>query len=328
MTELLRPGVGKVVPASDALQEILERRTALVRQALDALVIAQLEGDSRQVQLRQQDVGDVLMQSAALADLIGRRRLWLELDSRVGPDGERRAREQQREPQRSFALGGPTPVAAVPFEQAVTALLERDPRLAVGWREVQRVYTRQRGFSLAKVVSQTLVRKVTDAAQILLAQGARAGVAPVAVQDQLIALAAANNLPLTKAYVETVYRTNMATAFTAGRLRQAQDPAVRAVTPGFRYDAVGDADTRENHMALDGLLAAQDDPVWQQCSPPLGYNCRCTLALATRRELEAAGVIQDGRVFAVRKPAGGGPDPGFAKVGRTDSEVYPPGPAL
>lgn len=289
-------------------------------------MIAQLDGDPREVQQRQQDLGDLLIQSAALADMVGRRRLWLEFDQRV------RSRPEDR--LRGFAgLGlthyaeieaGATPVAKVPFDEAIADLLQRDPRLAIGWQEVQRVYTRERGFSLAKAATQVLVDRI----QLQLAQAIQSGRSPTAVQEEIRQEAQANTLPFTRGYTETVYRTNMNSAFTAGRMRQARAPEVRAVTPGFRYDAINDGAVRPNHQALDGVVALQNDPIWQSCSPPLGYNCRCTLALATAAELRQAGVVRDGRAFSVTKPAGAGPDPGFAKVNRTDAEVYPPGPPL
>ena len=343
---------GKVHQPVDELQEILDARTTLVRDRMNDLLVAQIEGDQKKVLHAQQALGDVLIESAALSDMLGRRRLWLEYDAKTG------VRSPVVPAARTFAagdagsasaLGGlesvppldptappppplpdaKTPVAPVPFAEAITALLKREPRLAVGWKEVQRVYTRERGFSLAKVTSAKLVEAVTDKVQIALASGA----SPTRVQDEIKQLAEANELPFTNGYVETVYRTNMNTAYNAGRMRQARAPEVRATLPGFRYDTAGPStqqggDTRPNHAALDGFVAAQNDPVWNECSPPLGYNCRCALVLVTRRELEQAGVIRDGQVFQQDKPPGGGPDKGFLKENRTDAEVYPPGPQL
>jgi SPP1 gp7 family putative phage head morphogenesis protein len=429
-----------VKPPTDEFQALLERNSITLRRAMDGLVIAKLSGTTKQRQQARQEAGDVLVQTAALADMLGRRRLLLELDARVGASGVSRAREEDlgglrafrssrpisyavnRDPGigrpgdvfvdlpasvaaevanayggtirqlgiarkivggrkgllgspaairqiagfakedfdgapeeegglsvpkatqtrvrkwatqviqdlargfsvRAFSLNEQTPIVPVPFEEAITDLLERDPRLAVGWLEVQRVYTRERGFSLARSLDET----ITDRIQIIIAQAIREGQSPTRTQEGILEAAQGNALPFTRGYVETVYRTNANTAYNAGRMRQARDPAVRAVTPGFRYDAVGDADTRKNHRAMDGVVAAQDDPIWSTCSPPLGYNCRCVLALATRSELRREGVIRDGRTFQVSKPPDAGPDEGFAKVGRTDQQVYPAGPPL
>ncbi len=69
---------------------------------------------------------------------------------------------------------------------------------------------------------------------------------------------------------------------------------------------------RPNHLAADGFVAAVDDPVWQQLTPPLGFNCRCALAIVTKRKARQAGVIdEDGSAIFQAKPAGAGPDAGF-----------------
>lgn len=305
--------------------------------ALDELTIAKFSGDPTTFKAKLRDLGDLMAQTSILADLLGRKKLFEEIEERTSKRAFARKigdlfRTEEPPPPlpKDPAAGFPgnpeeiTPVAHVPFEEAISDLLERTPELAFGFREVQRVFTQERAFALALSVDRVL----TDRIQIALARLVSEGATQLGAENEILRLSEEHEAGFTRGYVETVYRTNLNTAFTAGRMRQARDPAVRAVVPGFRYDAVGDADTRPNHRALDGMVALQDDPVWEECSPPLGYNCRCTLALATRAEVEAAGVLRDGKRFAVRKPAAGGPDEGFVKVGRTDAQVYPSGPPI
>ncbi len=100
------------------------------------------------------------------------------------------------------------------------------------------------------------------------------------------------------AYSETIYRTNLNTAYNAGRIRQAQDPAIAAFHPAFRYDAISDSDVRrgrpednnENHLALDGVIAATNHPFWSVYSPPNGFNCRCSLQMLSVFQLERMGI--------------------------------------
>jgi SPP1 gp7 family putative phage head morphogenesis protein len=47
--------------------------------------------------------------------------------------------------------------------------------------------------------------------------------------------------------------------------------------PNLRYEAVGDARTRPEHAALDGIVKPIDHPFWKKYFPPNGWNCRCTV---------------------------------------------------
>lgn len=120
-------------------------------------------------------------------------------------------------------------------------------------------------------------------------------------------------------YANTVFRTNVNTAVTAGRFRQAQDPAVRAVIPAFRFDSVGDGDTRHNHDAADGMILRVDNVLWNRIAPPLGYNCRCQVSLVSIIDLEDEGHVNpDGSIRESKLPAGAFPDEGFRHGGRPD----------
>lgn len=87
--------------------------------------------------------------------------------------------------------------------------------------------------------------------------------------------------------LETIYRTNMQSAFMAGRRKQIEAEAAEA--PYVQYIAVMDGRTRPSHAALNGRVFRVDDPVWQSCAPPNGYNCRCRI-----RNLDAAEVRERG----------------------------------
>ena len=125
--------------------------------------------------------------------------------------------------------------------------------------------------------------------------------------------------PWSEGYSRMVFRTNANTAVTAGRFRIAQDPDIKAVAPAFKFDAVGDSDTRHNHAAMDGVIMSVDDTRWNKLASPLGYNCRCQLRAVSVVELEAMNRLrEDGSVVASPIPAAAGPDPGFRHGGRPD----------
>jgi SPP1 gp7 family putative phage head morphogenesis protein len=125
--------------------------------------------------------------------------------------------------------------------------------------------------------------------------------------------------PWTENYSRMVFRTNVNTAVTAGRFRQVQDPDVREVIPAFRFDAVGDSDTRPNHKAADGVILRVDNAKWNSLAPPLGYNCRCQVSLVSLPDLEAMRrVDRFGNVRETHVPYNAAPDVGFRHGGRPD----------
>lgn len=225
---------------------------------------------------------------------------------------------------RRFAARDVPILPDVPFEEAIRVLLERRPELAAGWQAAQEAY--QRGaFTLARASTARVAARV----QGVIATALRRGTTTEEAEGQILAALREGRSDVagagfTRAYAETVFRTNLASAYAAGRHRQAQDPAVRAVASGWRYVATRDADVRDNHIASHNFVAHFDDPVWEVLSPPQGFNCRCALELTLTDELQRRGLADEGgnlqRLAAV--PAGAGPDPGFRVAGRPDRAFY------
>lgn len=108
--------------------------------------------------------------------------------------------------------------------------------------------------------------------------------------------------------VATIYRTNIQSAYMAGRQKQMTETS--SVLPYWQYLAVGDARTRPAHVALNGAIFKADDPIWQRIYPPNGFNCRCrTRALL---ESQAKRFAEQGRGrFATAKDKDFSPDNGF-----------------
>lgn len=76
-------------------------------------------------------------------------------------------------------------------------------------------------------------------------------------------------------HLETVARTNLATAYSVGRRRAMEDAAEDL--PFWEYVAVNDDRTRPTHRALDGTIRPANHEFWNTHYPPLGWNCRCTV---------------------------------------------------
>lgn len=270
-------------------------------------------------------LSDVIGETQALADLLGRR------DTLQAAERAARTHGASLPPPAKppIAVGGldePLPggggIARVPFNEAVGDVLAREPRLARGWREVQVAYNRDHVFAAARSAELEVTKRVQGAIAKAIKTGGTVG----STEKELMALVrrvGVETEPWQRWYAETVFRTNAATAYSAGRFRQMAEPAVAFAIGALRYTAVGDVDTRPNHAAADGLIASPDDPVWHRCAPPLGYNCRCGLDFVSWPELQRMGLVgKDGRVRPASVPRGAGPDPHFQHTGRPDVTLY------
>ena len=93
--------------------------------------------------------------------------------------------------------------------------------------------------------------------------------------------------------VETIFRTNVQTAYMAGRYAQMRE--VAKSRPYWQYLAVGDTRTRPNHAALSGMVFHADDPFWDTNYPPNGFRCRCAVRTLSARQVEKMGLeIREG----------------------------------
>ncbi len=108
-----------------------------------------------------------------------------------------------------------------------------------------------------------------------------------------------------KAYrIENIFRTNMQSAYAAGRYKQMSRVARRR--PFWQYRAVGDKRTRLSHAAMNGRVFPANDPVWNTWYPPNGYMCRCKVVSLSARQVKKRGLkVRKGSTVIMQ------PDQGF-----------------
>lgn len=284
----------------DELAQLFKSNAATFAAVIDALVRAEVRH-----QVEDADEPDttrlerLLAQTTTLADFLGRRRLVLEFRAarkRVSADLQAQAAFQ-----RADIPGVPN----VPFGEAVADLLRRTPEIRRSAAEVADLYATRHAFAMARSAEIAITRKVRG----MLARAQQVGLTePTAGQ----VIAAVDPTRFSQAYARTVYRTNLSTAYSAGRHQQAADPEIAAVMSAFEYIGPTDVDTRqgrkqdggENHLAAVGLIAATQDTIWTTHSPPSGYNCRHTLRLVSKFELKRMGLLDDSGRVRRREPSG------------------------
>lgn len=110
------------------------------------------------------------------------------------------------------------------------------------------------------------------------------------------------------AHMETVYRTNVQSAFRDGRETMLANPIVDELFPYQEYVPIGDDRVREEHEALGSLgldgtgVYRRDDPFWDHFTPPWGYNCRCGINPLTKEAAARKGVKEAQRWVETGEP--------------------------
>lgn len=99
---------------------------------------------------------------------------------------------------------------------------------------------------------------------------------------------------LTANRLETIYRTNLQSAFNEGHMASMRSPEVKAVAPLTMIIEVDDPRSRDHHAAMDGYINTVEYIDRMQLTPPNGFNCRGTIVVVSWTRLENLGLVDDG----------------------------------
>ncbi len=89
---------------------------------------------------------------------------------------------------------------------------------------------------------------------------------------------------------DTIFRTNMQTAFNAGHYKSMTEPMTKKLRPYWQYHTAGDSEVRESHAAMEGKVFRADDPIWDIWYPPNGFRCRCSVVSLTKSQMDRRGL--------------------------------------
>jgi len=190
--------------------------------------------------------------------------------------------------------GGPSiSFALLPFDEAVQAFLERQ---LVTPEEFARMdaAARQRAFVAAGLASEALQREAMDGIEAALRDGStlREFAAQIRSGERSLGVSEAD-----PALLSTIFRTNVASSYMAGRLTQMQSPEVTASHPGVEFRAVVDGRTTSRCLYCNGLQFDRvSDPGWVRFCPPLHFNCRSTIVLLRRAQINPSRLINSADV--------------------------------
>lgn len=182
----------------------------------------------------------------------------------------------------------------LPPDEAIKYLESKGYRLTWNWWEMQRE-AHAKAFTVAKLARLDILQDIRNAVEKALKEGQTEAWFRKELEDTLRKAGSKRRL-------QTIYRTNLQTAYMAGRQRQFDAEQARA--PFVQYLAVRDSRTRPAHAALHGRAFRLDDPAWSVVSPPNGFSCRCRARNLSQRELDARGltVENDARIEERERP--------------------------
>jgi len=160
----------------------------------------------------------------------------------------------------------------LPFEEAIEAFKGLLPMTADEFYALAEE-ARAAAFTVAGVSRMDILMDMHGAIDKAIAAGETLADFTNRVDDIFQARGWAAPEGFTPWRMETIFRTNVQTAYSTGRYKQMVEQ--KEAFPNWEYDAVNDSDTRPSHAALDGKIFPADHPFWDTWYPPNGYNCRC-----------------------------------------------------
>ncbi len=207
------------------------------------------------------------------------------------------------------------PFLVQPFEQALESFRARRLLTEEEFDALRDRY-REGGFIARRLASQRLQEVARRSIERLLSQD-------FTIEDVIREIRDAERdelglgiSPASPAYLDTVIRTNVATAYGHGRFAALQDPDVQALRPFVRYVTAADDAVRPSHLALHGKVFRAGSDEADYYAPPCGYRCRCAMTSLSVRQFAARGyVLTEGRIPGVD------PDPGWTGAPRPLSQT-------
>jgi SPP1 gp7 family putative phage head morphogenesis protein len=171
----------------------------------------------------------------------------------------------------------------VRFEEAAQFFSGKVPLTRAEFDELAD-WAKLRAFTVASVTKAEVLQDVMDSVQKAIDDGLSLSDFQSLLSDVMDSRGWSG---LTPWHAENVYRTNLQSAYGAGRLSQQR--AVADEFPYLIYIATQDDRTREEHMALHGVVRPISDPFWMSYYPPWDYQCRCDAESLTAEEAADAG---------------------------------------
>lgn len=193
---------------------------------------------------------------------------------------------------------------SLPPKEAVAYLASKGFAITWDWQELWQESQAQ-AFTVAKVTRLDILQDIRDTVETALKEGKTLAwftkeLTPVLqtkgwwgkqeVTDE--ATGEISQVQLGSPYrLKTIYRTNIQTAYMAGRFQE--QLANADDRPFWQYVAILDGRTRPSHRAMNGKVFRYDDPFWSSFYPPNGWGCRCRVKPLSDSNLQRRGLMAE-----------------------------------
>lgn len=189
----------------------------------------------------------------------------------------------------------------VESKQALQYFRDKGLRTSFSYADVT-AQEHQAAFTVAKMMDMDLLKDVQDSLYAALAEGLtfdqwkdriiptlqangwwgrQAVVDPITGKTVIAELGSARRL-------QTIFRTNMQSAYSVGQWQKIQEQAKEA--PYLMYDAVDDFRTRPQHRAWDNKILPITATFWTRYYPPNGWGCRCGVIQLSQDDIDSMGL--------------------------------------
>ncbi len=190
---------------------------------------------------------------------------------------------------------------AVPPKEAIEYFRSKGYKITFDWRDME-FEDHSYGFTVAKAMRQDILQDIRATMDDAIAKGTtletfkaslkptlqskgwwgrKEMLDPLTGEMKEVQLGSARRL-------QTIFDTNMRTAYAAGRWEQVQ--RTKKTQPYLRYICVLDANTRPTHRQWHNVVKHADDPFWDEHYPPNDWGCRCTVQQLSERDVERLGL--------------------------------------
>ncbi|MBN2060710.1 MAG: minor capsid protein [Deltaproteobacteria bacterium] len=193
----------------------------------------------------------------------------------------------------------------LPFLEAIKFSREKGLKISpASWRDVWQ-QAQIRAFTVARVTAMDVLIDIRDEVDKAISGGKSLGEFKKELREKLEKKGwfapkgdrAEIEMPdgtvrkrLTGWRLETIYRSNLQTAYSTGRHKQMMESVTRVY---WQYMAIMDAVTRPDHGAQHGKVFHRDHPFWDQWYPPNGFGCRCYVKTLSLRQMEQRGFTEE-----------------------------------
>lgn len=173
------------------------------------------------------------------------------------------------------------------FDASVAWFRDRLPMTDDEWSKLS-ADARRKSFHVAGATTADVVTDVWKALDHAIEKGTTLADFKASVGAKLTSAWGGAN----PARLETVFRTNLQLAYSAGRQSEMLDPDIAEERPYRRFVATLDSATTPACRALHNTILPASDPSWTTRQPPLHHRCRSAVLTLTAEEAQELGVTK------------------------------------